>query len=208
MNLTAENPERLLAAEALSCERSGRLLFSKLSFVLEAGQRLHLLGENGSGKTTLLRALAGLFSGYSGRVLRRPDFWQNCIYLGHAPGITGAMTASENLNYAVQLNSGERPAKEAVLQALARAGLADFARLPVRNLSAGQQKRVSLLPLMLTRAELWVLDEPFSAMDGEGSQLLESLLCEQQSRGGAVILTGHNLQPEAASATLDLAGYC
>ena len=169
---------------------------------------MHILGENGSGKTTLLRALAGLFSSHEGQVLRSRGFLRECIYIGHGPASASAMTPEDNLSYAVRLHSGRKPDREAVWQALAEAGLAGFEDLVVRKLSAGQRKRVDLARLLLSDASLWVLDEPFSSIDTQGRELLESWLSRHRASGGAVVLTGHEPVQGSGSLTINLSDYC
>ncbi|WP_460232991.1 cytochrome c biogenesis heme-transporting ATPase CcmA [Aurantivibrio plasticivorans] len=183
--------------ENLSCERSDRLLFSKLSMEIEAGQVLQIRGPNGAGKTTLLRILTGLSSDYLGRIqwcgrdLRESlqAFRSQLLYIGHLPGIKKALTAEENLNWYARFHAGVP--QLSIPEALAEVGLAGYEDVPCQSMSAGQQRRVNLARLFLTPAPLWVLDEPFTAIDVGGVAMLQARITEHTSGGGIVILTSH-----------------
>ncbi|EBC0441298.1 cytochrome c biogenesis heme-transporting ATPase CcmA, partial [Salmonella enterica subsp. enterica serovar Taksony] len=160
----------MLEARDLYCERDERTLFSGLSFTVEAGEWVQVTGGNGAGKTTLLRLLTGLARPDGGEVywqgepLRRvrDSFHRSLLWIGHQPGIKTRLTARENLHFFHPGDGARLP------EALAQAGLAGFEDVPVARLSAGQQRRVALARLWLTRAALWVLDEPFTAIDVNG----------------------------------------
>ena len=182
----------------LSCRRGDRLLFSGLGFELPAHTLLHVRGRNGSGKTTLLRALCGLLRPDAGVIRWRgepitelgDDYNREVLYFGHLNGIKADLTGFENLRVAVTLDQ-DAAADGAITAALARIGLAGFDDLPTRMLSQGQKKRVALARLILSKAPLWILDEPFTALDTDAVALLEQLIAEQVARGGAVVLTTH-----------------
>jgi heme exporter protein A len=188
----------VLEASGLACERGGRALFRNLSFSLQPGELLRVAGENGSGKTSLLKILCGLLTPDSGEVrwrgapIRRlrEDYSSHLVYLGHAPAVKDDLTAAENLSIACTLAG--RPAEvEAVRQALADYGLADGAR-PVRKLSQGQRRRAALARLLLSEdVPLWLLDEPFAALDVAAARLTEELIARHLQRGGAVAYTTH-----------------
>ena len=181
----------------LYCERDDRELFSDLSFSLSAGEIMQIEGPNGSGKTTLLRSLCGLSSRYEGDILwrgesvrrHRPQFFSEMLYLGHAGGIKAALTPRENLTWQAGLR-GEDPAD--IDRALDQVGLYGFEDMPCYLLSAGQQRRVNLARLFLLPAALWVLDEPFTAIDKQGVKELESWIEQHADNGGMVILTTHH----------------
>ncbi|HGB5536816.1 TPA: cytochrome c biogenesis heme-transporting ATPase CcmA, partial [Salmonella enterica subsp. diarizonae serovar 61:r:-] len=155
---------------------------------------------NGAGKTTLLRLLTGLARPdggevyWQGKPLRhvRDSFHQSLLWLGHQPGIKTRLTARENLHFFHPGDGARLP------EALAQAGLAGFEDVPVAQLSAGQQRRVALARLWLTRAALWVLDEPFTAIDVNGVARLTRRMAEHTAQGGTVILTTHQPLPGAA----------
>lgn len=176
----------LLHARDLSLERGGRLLFSELSLTVAPGQMVQVEGSNGAGKTSLLRILAGLARyGHEGVVTRSAQL----LYMGHRSAVKALLTPRENLAWHV---AGERrPSTPAIERALAQVGLYGYEDLPTHTLSAGQQRRVNLARLHLSEAPLWLLDEPFTAIDRAGVAALEALLVSHAHRGGAVVLTSH-----------------
>lgn len=192
-------PVPLLEAVALSCERDWRMLFEQLHFALQPGDMLQISGPNGSGKTSLLRLIAGLRQPTSGDILlqgqalaeQRSELARNLLWIGHAAGIKGLLSAEENLAWLCALH---RPAsREAIWQALEAVGLRGFEDVPCHTLSAGQQRRVALARLYLADTPpLWVLDEPFTALDKSGVAQLEAHLAGHCERGGVVVLTTHH----------------
>ena len=190
-------PESLLAATGLACFRGDRLLFRDLSLRVDAGQALLVRGPNGCGKTTLLRILCGLtlpedgIIRWRGRVLgsHDPDYLRELRYIGHSDGVKLALSPRENLAIAMALGSG---ADEAALEAaLARLDLTDFMDVPCRTLSAGQRRRVGLARLTLGGARLWMLDEPFTALDTSGIDAVRALIEAHLDGGGCAVLTSH-----------------
>lgn len=184
----------MLEARKLLCERDERILFSDLSFQVNAGEWIQVTGGNGAGKTTLLRLLTGLARPDAGEVFWqaqplhrvRDSYHQNLLWIGHQPGIKTRLTALENLRFFHQDGDTEN-----CLAALAQAGLAGYEDIPVNQLSAGQQRRVALARLWLTRATLWILDEPFTAIDVNGVERLTQRMAQHTEKGGIVILTTH-----------------
>jgi heme exporter protein A len=178
--------EPLLAADSLSLERGGRELFRGLSFEVLPGHLFQVEGENGAGKTSLLRILAGLSRyGFTGSVSRSAPL----LYLGHQSGVKGLLTPRENLGWHV---SGEGSYSDREIEdALARVGLYGYEDVPSHALSAGQHRRVNLARLYLTRCPLWLLDEPFTAIDKQGVGDLEALFVRHVESGGGVVMTSH-----------------
>jgi heme exporter protein A len=183
----------------LRCVRGHRVLFSGLSATVAAGQMLRVQGENGSGKTSLLRMICGLASPDRGEVLwqgraiarLREEFNLQLVYLGHAPALKDDLSALENLLASGGL-AGLACSEQAAAGALAQAGLRAQQRLPARVLSQGQRKRVGLARLALSTAvALWVLDEPFNALDEAACGWLQGLIGAQLGRGGVVVMTSH-----------------
>lgn len=186
----------LLELDAVRCERDDRVLFSELSLALDAGAALQLRGANGAGKTTLLRCIAGLHPDFDGQIridgLPVHRAGARLAFVGHRPGVSAPLTAAENLRWHQQL-SGLAVSDAMVDRALVRVGLPGFEGVPCSQMSAGQQRRVSLARLVLpgARVPLWLLDEPFTALDDEGVVLVTSLLREHLEQGGAAVFATH-----------------
>jgi len=186
----------------LECRRGDRRLFSDLSFSLSRGTLLHVRGRNGSGKTTLLRALCGLLARETGEIRWRgedisslgDDYRRDMLYFGHLNGIKSDLNGIENLRVATTLD-GDPVVEDDLWYALAQMGLAGFEDLPTKVLSQGQKKRVALARLVLSGAPLWILDEPFSALDLDAVDLLGGLIAEHVAAGGLVVLTTHQEVP-------------
>ncbi|OSZ75122.1 cytochrome c biogenesis heme-transporting ATPase CcmA [Hydrogenophaga sp. IBVHS1] len=188
-----------LALDRVACVRGGRTLFSGLNLQLGAGQLLRVAGANGAGKTSLLRLMCGLLLPSEGEVrwrgeplaAQRERWGRELVYLGHAAALKDDLSPLDNLRTASTLGGHDAVRTEA-LQALVDAGLRGFERTPVRHLSQGQRKRCGLARLVLARhAPLWVLDEPFNALDTAATAWLEGLVRTQLRRGGSVVLTSH-----------------
>lgn len=192
----------MLHAQALSCQRGGQYLFQGISFELQAGQWLRISGDNGSGKTSLLRQLTGLSPPDSGQILWRDQpivqhatrYHAELLYLGHHNGAKDELTAIENLNFTNRLSSQpiSRQQTEAALQML---GLGQRMHLPYRLLSTGQKRRVMLARLWTQAALLWVLDEPFTALDPPAIDLLAQRLHNHLKLGGMAVITSHQAVP-------------
>jgi heme exporter protein A len=186
----------------LECRRGDRRLFSDLNFSLAPGTLLHVRGRNGSGKTTLLRALCGLLAREAGEIRWRgediaslgDDYRRDMLYFGHLNGIKSDLNGIENLRVATTLD-GDPVVEDDLWDALAHMGLAGFEDLPTKVLSQGQKKRVALARLFLSGAPLWILDEPFSALDQDAVDLLGGLIAEHVAAGGLAVLTTHQEVP-------------
>ncbi len=188
----------MLEITNLYCERDERVLFENLSFRVSEGEIWQIQGSNGSGKTTLLRILCGLNDEYSGEVIwngivhrkARQDFNKQMFFLGHAPAINKTLTPQENLNWFCAsrgLNNTDQ-----IKSTLNRLNLFGYDDMPCYLMSAGQQRRVSLARMLLSKSRLWIIDEPFTALDKQGVAELEGLISEHAQSGGSVILTTHH----------------
>lgn len=192
----------MLTATALSCVRGERLLFAGLDLALKPGEWLHVQGENGAGKTSLLRILAGLSPPAAGEVRWQgepirtlaEEYRRHLLFLGHHGAVKEELTPLENLSFAAELDGAALSEAEA-LAALSRFGLRGREDLAVRFLSAGQKRRVLLARLAVRKATLWILDEPFTALDVKAVELLSNLIVEHVGGGGICILTSHQSIP-------------
>jgi heme exporter protein A len=201
-----------LKLDNLSCIRGSRQLFSGLSVDVQPGNLLRVRGTNGAGKTSLLRMLCGLLVPTDGRVLwcgkplttQREQFGRDLVYLGHAAALKDELSPLENLLDACALN-GYTPGTAAALAALRAAGLSGHERTPARRLSQGQRRRSALARLALSRAaRLWILDEPFNALDTVANAWLTGLVEAHLRNQGMVVLTSHQDIPIAAPQQQDL----
>jgi len=186
----------VLEAAGLDCERSGRTLFRDLSFGIAAGDLVRIAGPNGSGKTSLLRILCGLLAPTQGEVrwrgapIRRlaEEYSRHLVYIGHAAALKDDLTPSENLDIACRL-AGLHAHRESLAGALSAFAVP---ALPVRKLSQGQRRRAALARLLLSeRVPLWLLDEPFAALDAAAVRSAEDLIAQHLKAGGSVVYTTH-----------------
>lgn len=196
----------MLEARELAAARGSNTLFSGISFSLDKGTLLRVTGSNGSGKTTLLRTLCGLRDPAAGTVCwngeavraMREEYARQLVYIGHASALKNDLTAAENLAFSCQL-AGRATAAPDIAAALHRFGLSTRSRLPVRELSQGQRRRAGLARLALAADQpLWILDEPFAALDASAVELVRNIAAAHLARGGIVALTTHQGEDVAA----------
>jgi heme exporter protein A len=205
-----------LTAEKLTCARGERKLFEQLSFRVTAGQALAVEGANGAGKTSLLRMLAGFLSPAAGRIVTRiegsdsddaEERGRQVGWLGHQDGLKPQLTVREQLKFYSELYGWPlrplRPASQGTSpvtgggkegageDVLAQVGLSRQADLPCRYLSAGQKRRLALARLLVSQRPLWLLDEPFAALDTAGQQLVAQLMARHCGAGGIIIAATH-----------------
>lgn len=175
-----------LVARNVCIERGERPLLANVNLRVAPGEIWQLLGANGVGKSSLMRALAGLARlGVEGTIERD----SSVLYLAHASSIKRHLSAIDNLRW--HPSCAIRDDRQAIQYALSEVGLAGFGEQPVANLSAGQQRRVALARLLLTDARLWLLDEPFTALDSAGCEWLEKKISAHLDVGGSVVFTSH-----------------
>ena len=200
----------MLEAVDLQCARGERTLFSGLDFRLRGGELLRIAGANGSGKTSLLRILCGLLAPAHGAVrwqgedIRRlrEEFWGRLVYIGHANAIKDDLTAAENLSIACALG-GRKAADGELRAALDQLGIGASEHRPARVLSQGQRRRVALARLALSsQSPLWILDEPFTALDTRAVDIVQEMIASHVARGAAVVYTTHVELEIAAAVSL------
>jgi heme exporter protein A len=195
----SETINSLLSTVDLQCTRDDRLLLNGLGFELPAGEVLQIEGPNGSGKTSLLRILCGLRRPDDGCVKwcgddiagGREDYYANMAYIGHLPCVKADLSTEENIRALLDTRTQSASSAE-IRHVLATVGLAGFEDVPAKALSSGQRRRVLLAYLLLTRAKLWILDEPLTALDVQGVDLMETMILQHRDQGGSVIFTTHH----------------
>ena len=184
-----------LKVNNLSCQKGYNLLFENLSFEINSGEALKVSGPNGSGKTSLLRIIAGLSSFDSGSVdydshkLNSEKYKLDLLYLGHLAALSPELSCIENLKYSSLL--GSKNSELDLSMALSQVGLEKYENDFVGTLSAGQIKRVALSLLFITQSKVWLLDEPFSALDSKAIKIFEKKIEDHCTQGGICILTTH-----------------
>lgn len=202
----------MLETLQIEITRGNRKLFGNLSLELKPGTLLLVTGSNGSGKTSLLRALCGLLAPSSGEIrwhgenirVLREDYWKNLLYIGHNNALKGDLTTSENLAALCALSGVAANAVQRQ-SALAQFGLADREHSPAKSLSQGQRRRTALARLALGSVlPLWVLDEPFSALDIAAIAHLQSIISQHLANSGMVVMTTHQDVPIKAPAVVEL----
>ena len=193
----------MLHISNLGCHKGDRLLFSDVSFELKPGEWLHLQGDNGSGKTSLLRLVSGLAAHSIGHITwngpppdaeptppSRADMRAHVVYMGHQLALKDDLSAFENLQTHAKINTESIDDNHA-MDALAQLGLRGREHLAVKVLSQGQKRRAALARLLVSPASLWLLDEPFVALDTKACDRLTHLINQHIDRGGMVLLTSH-----------------
>ena len=202
MNVTMANQGiqsgNSFSANSLTCLRNDVVLFSGLEFTLEGGEILQIQGPNGSGKSSLLRILCGLALPDAGEILwnekniydYRYDYFKELSYIGHVNGIKTELTALENLVIAGALAAaGNGISYQEVLEKI---GLAEYENIPAQKLSSGQRRRLALARLLITNTRLWILDEPFTALDDYGKQLIKDMIVTHATGNGITVLASHD----------------
>jgi len=185
-----------LTLSNVSCQRGYNLLFSDVSLTLNSGDILRVTGTNGSGKTSLLKIIAGLNVQEQGVIhldddaVKSEAYRSAVFYLGHLPALSNELTCLENLNFLTLLNQSIVE-KQALINALEKVGLSGYENEICAKLSAGQKRRVALAGLALSKAKVWLLDEPFTALDPQGVEMVEAYIEQHCQQGGMCLFTTH-----------------
>ena len=186
----------------LSCERDDRLLFQSLSMTLNSGQILRVAGPNGAGKTTLLRTIAGLFDIQMGKIRMNQSPLTECLeqilYIGHKPQVTKDLTVLDNLKFLTGSDDEHRK------RALRDVGLNGYHDSLVKELSQGQGRRCALARLWCVETPIWILDEPYTALDVEMVKTLDARIASHSAAGGICLFTTHQPPQSLKYATLEL----
>ncbi len=201
----------MLEATGLQCVRGDRVLFQHVDVNVGASELLYVSGENGAGKTTLLRMLCGLVRPNAGEICwnatgihrLHEEYYENLLYIGHLGGIKSELTAVENLRMACVLG-GSPITETAAWDALVQMGLKGREDLSTKVLSQGQKRRVALARLLVSQAKLWVLDEPFVALDVKAVDLIQTVLAQHLEKSGIIVLTTHQEFTVASGTTKSL----
>lgn len=207
-----------LRLDNLSCEIEDRRLFSGISATFQPGDLIQIVGPNGAGKTTLLRILTGLSYRYEGKVFWNDkavpcyEYLSSLLYIGHAIGVNESMTPRENLAWYFGLNGAKGESFQSVSvaeidEALKKVGLKGYGDVPCHHMSAGQKRRVAIARLHISKAPVWILDEPLTAIDKQGVAELEERIQQHREAGGMVVLTTHQSLHHINPKVIDLADY-
>lgn len=184
----------------LACIKGKQYLFRNLSFDLHSGQLLLVQGVNGSGKSSLLRMLAGLASCERGTIENQSEV----AYVGHLAGIKKGLTVSENIAMQLALSKGHQ--EEMMMnEVLNKFGLGQAANRLCQRLSMGQQRKVALAVLVLKQKPIWILDEPFTALDKNTISVLCDYIKSHLARGGIIIVASHAVEGIEANQQIELA---
>jgi len=182
----------LIEIDNISLLRNEKSILENISFQIKKSKALNLYGLNGSGKTSLLKIIVGMSeptSGFIKNVSGDEDLFKKTIYIGHKYGTKGNLTVEENLSYALTVNSKNSPL--IIKKALETYKMTRQKSMLTKNLSHGQQKKVSLMKTLITNSLLWVIDEPYSALDDESINIFNDTTKEYLKNGGALIMTSH-----------------
>jgi heme exporter protein A len=228
----APNNHSLLTFNQVACHRDERVLFSGVNYTINSGDIVQITGANGIGKTTLLRAIIGLLQDYEGDIRWRGqsldgraidknsdndidkdadnyryDFTSELLFIGHLAGVKQSLTPRENLQFLANLHGTTAYSLGQVDDALAQVGLYGYEDMPGHQLSAGQNRRIALARLYLNQATIWVLDEPYTALDAQAIKKLEALFVTHAEQGGCVVFTSHQAPAIQTLRILSLSDY-
>jgi heme exporter protein A len=211
--IQSPGPPPLLSFKQVACRRDSRTLFAGIDYAINTGDIVQITGPNGIGKTTLLRAIMGLMPDYDGEIHwqgqlidnARYDFTRELLFIGHLTGVKKSLTPRENLQFLANLQGSANLSE--IDDALEQVGLYGYEDMLGDQLSAGQYRRVALARLYLSQTLVWVLDEPYTALDIEAVASLEALFVAHAKQGGCVIFTSHQAPSIAELKVLSLTDF-
>lgn len=212
-SISTDSTHACLTLSQVCCHRDDRMLFGGIDYTINAGDIVQITGQNGTGKTTLLRAIMGLMPDYDGDILwqgqnindARYDFTQQLLFIGHLAGIKKSLTPRENLHFLSHLQGAVNA--ERIDYALEQVGLYGYEDTLGHQLSAGQYRRVALARLYISQAPIWILDEPYTALDSDAVKRLEALFIAHARQGGCILFTSHQTPTIESLRVLSLADY-
>lgn len=205
-----------LSGRNIACSRGGRLVFANLSFTLDSGEAMFLIGPNGSGKSSFLRLLAGLSHPVTGYLLRKNGLINETSenhtalvrYIGHQDAVKSTWSVSETLSFWARLvGLNKEKARQATMLAMSIFGLSQLSDVPGQLLSAGQKRRLNLARLVLGISDLWLLDEPTTALDQAAIDVLAEIVAKHRSDGGIVVLATHVFVDVPGAQLLDMCDF-
>ncbi|MBT4887999.1 MAG: cytochrome c biogenesis heme-transporting ATPase CcmA [Rhodospirillales bacterium] len=205
----------LFNGSQLTCIRGERTVFTGLDFAIDAEGMLLLVGPNGSGKSSLLRLMCGLLTPAAGAMSwqgediaeEREHHNGRLHYVGHHDAIKSVLTVQENIAFWAEMHGGKQDAKKRVGDALDAFGIPHLADVPARYLSAGQRRRTSLARILASKADLWLLDEPTTALDKSAIASLEQIMADHRKSGGIAVVSTHAEVNAEDTTTLDLTPF-
>lgn len=193
-----------LIVEGLSARRGGRTIFQDLEFSIKSGEAAVVTGPNGSGKSTLLRVIAGLLSLHKGKVAIEPEPPSAICYAGHKDGLKSALSVLENLDFWAKIYGVDQTATQQIIDRMALNAVAD---MPAGFLSAGWRRRAGLARLLLSGAPIWLLDEPYTALDTENVGRIDGVLEEHIGDGGIAVLATHQAPGFTPHHRIEMSNY-
>lgn len=187
----------VLQAHNLACVRGRTELFTDINFSVRSGEALVVEGSNGSGKTSLLRILCGFNLPSEGMITwcdtpidEHESYQQQISFIGHQSGVKLDLTVLENLIFAQRMVGSNHSVSD-IKEIIRRVGLSKQKNVLTRKLSAGQKRRVALARLQLESRQIWVLDEPLTALDKQFVIEFQEVLKDHLDQNGMLLLTTH-----------------
>ena len=177
----------MLKTANLSYKFDDKYIFSNLSFEFENERVFKLVGDNGSGKSTLLKILSGIYKNYEGKISISGD--DLVFYSGHKTGLKNNLSVRENIYFDLRLPKISHYQINSVLKQL---DLIDYSDIHSAYLSEGQKRKINIASFMLSKADLYLLDEPFNNLDRKTTDLLQGIFTMKINEGAKIIFSSHD----------------